>query len=105
VALITLVAGQKFRTDTEIDTLCLTSYLAPYTGGCEVTLPVGFEFEIMHDPVEGAPGVGCLALDYDRYEKLLVPTHERADGKYSGYHIVMMLTAISNQCEPITDAT
>jgi len=64
-------------------------------------LPIGFEFEVMHDQVDGAPGVGCIALDYERYEELFVSEQERADGKYAGYHIVMMGDVIADACVPI----
>ena len=68
-------------------------------------LPAGFEFEVMHDQVDGAPGVNCRALEYERYEQVLVSKQERADGKYSGYHIVMMGDVIANQCVPINSDT
>ncbi len=99
------VAGQRFRTTAEIETICLTEYRAPFTGGCEVYLPVGFEFEVMHDPVPGSTGVNCRALDYEYWEEALVPPHERADDKYSGYHLMMSFDVIAVNCEIISDAT
>ena len=55
----------------------------------------------MHDQVDGAPGVGCIALDYERYEELVVSDQERADDKYAGYHIVMIGEVIAAACVPI----
>ncbi len=98
---IRLQEGQRFRTCTDIETLYLTSYRAPFTGGGKALIPAGFEFEVMHDQVDGAPGVNCRALDYERYEELLVSKQERADSKYAGYHIVMRGDVIADACVSI----
>ena len=99
------VAGQRFRTIADIETICLTEYRAPFTGGCEVNLPVGFEFEIMHDPPPESTGVNCRALNYEYWEEILVPPHERADEKYAGYHVVLMFDVIADKCELISGVT
>lgn len=68
-------------------------------------LPTGFEFEVMHDQVDGAPGVACIALDYERYEELFVSKEERADDKYSGYHIIMPGDLVADACLPVDSDT
>ena len=102
---IKLREGEKFRTCGEVETLYLTSYRAPYTGGGKAVLPAGFEFEVMHDQVDGAPGVNCRALEYERYEQVLVSRQEMADDKYAGYHIVMRGDVIASRCVPIDSDT
>ena len=105
VELVELIAGQKFYVVHEIETVCSISYHAPFTGGCEVRLPVGFEFEIMHSPVPDATGVACRALEYERWERALVPADVRAAVDYGGFHLVLLFDTISVDCKLISDAT
>jgi len=105
VAIIRLKAGQQYRTAKEIEAICMISYRAPYTGGENVTLPIGFEFEIMHDPPRGATGTGCAVVEYDKYQEILVPKTARSCASYAGYYLVIMFEQIEGCCELLTNAT
>jgi len=45
----------------EVETLCLTSFRAPFTDGGKAVLTAGFELEVMHDQLKDASGVACKA--------------------------------------------
>ncbi len=46
--------GERYAVRSPFVGLVLTSWFAPFTGGDEQTLPVGLEFVVQHDPLEGA---------------------------------------------------
>ena len=78
--------------------LVLTSWFAPFTGGDEQTLPVGLEFVVQHDPLEGATAVNGRADPYELWEQRLVSEEDRSNEKYGGFYLVITFDDLAAHC-------
>ncbi len=94
--------NQIYQTRQDLEVLCLTSWLAPYTGSYHRVLPKGECFKIWATPVENAPVTYCLPIRYRGLHKDMVPRSDRWKfWIYTGYYLSMRLDIIE-QCQYIS---
>jgi len=94
-----VTVGQRYRTTAQIPVLAMTHWSAPFTGGYEVRLPAGEEFEVLNDPPEGATGVYCRPARYEDLEAVFIPAEDRDAEKYEGYSLVISLVDIATNTD------
>jgi len=95
----------RFRVREEIHTEALVHLRAPYTAGCECTIPKGTVLVVDHDPLPNARGFGCIPEDYEAFEAERVPESWRKARKYEGVSFVFERTEIGQRLEPLQELT
>jgi len=82
-------AGQRYRALSDLEVGALAHWRAPFTGGHEVTLPVGEVFRIAYDPPEGATAASCDPERYEELHSILIPEEDRRSDQYASYSLVI----------------
>jgi hypothetical protein len=92
-------SGDKLRFLQSAETPALTSWKAPFTGGCEVVVPAGTVVKVLHDSVRSAAGFSCAPVDYDDFGLRHIPEHAQKPESYAGYHLVVAKSQIGSAVE------
>jgi hypothetical protein len=93
--------GKRLRVASECEVTILTHWRAPFTGGLKCVPKVGTILVVDSDQREGFPGFGCVPEDYKGFEAVYVPSEDRSNPKYDGYHIVALASEIGKSLELI----
>lgn len=91
--------GERYVVVSEFETGVLTMWRAPFTGGGRKILPRGLTFVVAFDPPVQAIGVSADAIDYAKWEPLLVDAADLAAPKYAGYYLVVKYDDLTAHCE------
>ena len=91
--------GQRYEVATSFKAGVLTQWNAPFTGGYEKTLPVGFRFVIEHDPPEIATAVSADPESPSEWEAVLVDREDIENPKFNGYYLVIPFEDVAAYCK------
>ena len=98
--------GQRYRVQTDIAVIAMTSWAAPFTGGYDRVLRAGEEFVVANDPPASASAVYAAPADYRRLHREFIPRGDRwRVWVYRGFYLCIQLDDIESRCELIKPAT
>lgn len=80
---------------SDYETMYLTGWKAPTTGGGRAILPAGERIKVQTYS-KGAIAANCTPINYDKLHSLIVPESDRINSKYSGYGLVIPLDDLDN---------
>ena len=81
-------AGKRFRAKQAVDVRGLIHWRAPLTSGFVCTVPEGIVVVVDQDAPASATAALCVPEDSE-LESALVPSRDRTDPKYDGYHLLV----------------
>lgn len=96
-----LKKGQRFLVTTRLPATALTHWLAPFTGGYKISIPVDTVVIIDHDQVHTAKGVSCIPEQYDALHEQFIPAEDRNAEKYSGYSLSVLVSELLSHSSPV----
>jgi hypothetical protein len=91
----------RFFVLEDIETIALTHWKAPFTGGFEYTIPKGTILVALTNSVRLSSGFGCVPENKDEFEKQFVPENIRMNPKYAGYSFAMKYSEIGKRVRKI----
>jgi hypothetical protein len=97
-------AGDRFRSVRPMPVEGLVHWRAPLTTGFSGTLPAGSVVTAVNDVPSGRHAFQATPERYAEIEALLVPSEDREDPHYDGYHLVLPIAAVGSDLEWILGA-
>ncbi len=91
-------ADDYFRTLRPIPVVVVYVWDAPFTSGRDVVLPADLLICLNADIPAGAVDAACRPLQYEAWEPVLVEEWVRGTRGYVGFHCVISLAALHNDC-------
>jgi hypothetical protein len=93
--------GTRFRATTDFPAICLTHWMAPFTGGYSVVVPAGEILVVPEDPPSFATGVALVPERYDHFLQVFVPPEDRNAEKFGGYSLAVPFDDLQKSCARI----
>lgn len=97
--------GERYVVTDALETIALTHWKAPFTGGERVQAVPGLEFVVDRDPPDEAIAVVAAPVDYARWERLLVSDEDRTHPQYDGYSLSIRIDKLASHCRPVASST
>ena len=97
-------AGERYRATQAVDVRALTHWRAPFTSGFTCRLPEGTVVVVRQDAPASATAALCVPEDSE-LESVLVPSRDRTDPKYDGYHLLVPVDDLGATFERLGEMT